>query len=338
MQEWFSRIPSLELLAPYWLLLLPMLGLMLWLRSKLDRQGKNLTLMFPCLGTVRNLGLEANKMFSHLPQWLRWSALLLCVFALTGPRVFIHQTEAEVRGLDVMLALDISESMLQKDNVVNSRLYAATNVARSFVLRRSNDQIGLVVFRGKAYTQCPLTTDHEVLAMLLDHIFSPRLILQDDGTAIGSAILIAINRLKASSSLNKVIILITDGENNTGEIWPTTAASIAVQNGIRIYVVNVGFKTVRRGKDFSGERDRRAAIDEESLREVARITSGGYFIAEDPSALDKAIKSISRLETNLRVLPVIKYHSELFPFLLLLSILLLFIEIALSNTRLLRVP
>jgi Ca-activated chloride channel homolog len=336
MQEWFSNLPGLELAAPWWLLLLPLLGLLAWVRARRDRLGKNPAVLFPGLERLRDSGFEASRVLRHLPLWLRWSALVLCVFALTGPHILIRQSEAEARGIDVMLVIDISDSMLQKDNSGQSRLDAARNVARHFVLRRSNDRVGLVIFRGKGYTQCPLTVDHDVLALLLDHI-SPQ-VIQDEGTAIGSAILIATNRLKVSSSQHKVIILITDGENNTGEVGPATAATLAAQSGIRIYVVNAGFKIAGEATGLTDESTAHASIDEESLKGIARTTGGGYFKAEDPSVLDNTIKTIGRLETSRRSGQLIERRSGLFFYLLLPAVLLLFLEVILSNTRLLRIP
>ncbi len=337
MPEWFSHIPRLELVEPLWLLLLPVLAFGVWFKERRERQGKSPAILFPGLERLKASGFEASRWLIVLPQWLRWGALVLCVLALSGPRLLFRQYEAEARGIDVMLALDISESMLQKDFAGKSRLDAAREVARNFVLRRSNDRMGLVVFRGKGYTQCPLTLDHEVLAMLLDNL-SPR-IIQDDGTAIGTAILVAVNRLKASESLNKIIILVTDGENNAGEVGPATAAGLAVRGGIRIYVINAGFKTVEDRLDRSGESgSHNAARDEESLRGIARATGGGYFSVEDPSGFDKTIKSIDRQEKSRHAGVVMEHRSGLFFSLLFLAVILLLLEVVLSNTRLLRIP
>ncbi|MEI8031752.1 MAG: VWA domain-containing protein [Chlorobiaceae bacterium] len=335
MQDWFLHLPGLELDQPLWLLLLPLFAVALLFRLWLDRKGRAPSLLFPGLERLQEQGFAASAMLRTLPQWLRWGALVLCVLALAGPRLVVRQTEAELTGIDVMLALDISESMMQKDFAGKSRLDASREVARSFVLRRSNDRIGLVVFRGKGYTQCPLTVDHEVLAMLLDNL-SPR-VIQDEGTAIGSAILIAVNRLKASSSGHRVIILVTDGENNTGEVGPSTAAALALQEGVRIYVVNAGFMTVRERLDFSGESSAHAAMDEESLRGIARTTGGGYYRVEDPSSLDKAVSAIGRLEKKRLSAPVTERRSGIFFFLLPATALLL-LEVVLSSGRLLRLP
>ncbi len=336
MLEWFAHMPRLVLAEPWWLLLLPFFALAAWFKARRIRSGKGPAILFPGLERLRNSGFEARRWLRQLPQWLRWSALVLSVLALSGPYLLFRQTEAESRGIDVMLAVDISESMQQKDFAGKSRLDAAREVARSFVLRRSNDRIGLVVFRGKGYTQCPLTLDHEVLAMLLDRL-SPE-VIQDDGTAIGSAILIAVNRLKVSESPQKIIILVTDGENNAGEVGPGTAAGLAARNGIRIYVIHAGFKTIGDHLDPAGESGRNTVKDAESLQGIARTTGGGYFRVEDQAAFNETIRSIDRLEKKGLAGPVMEHRSGIFFQLLMVAVVLLFLEVVLSNIRLLRIP
>ncbi len=336
MFEWISHIPRLGVSEPWWLLLLPLFALAAWFKGWRVLKGKGSGILFPALERLRDSGFEARRWLRQLPQWLRWSALALSVVALAGPNLLFRQTEAESKGIDVMLALDISESMLQRDFGGKSRLDAAREVARSFVLRRSNDRIGLVVFRGKGYTQCPLTLDHEVIAMLLDRL-SPG-VIQDNGTAIGSAILIAVNRLKASESLHKVIILVTDGENNAGEVGAGTAAGIAARSGIRIYSINAGMKVASERPDLSGESGSQTLKDEESLQGIARTTGGGYFRVEDPAALDETVRAIDRLEKKRFAGPIMEHRSGLFFQFLLVAVLLLFLEIVLSSTRLLRIP
>jgi len=336
MLEWFARIPRIELAEPSWLLLLPLVALAVWFRAWREHLGRTPAILFPGVERLKDSGFDAHLWLREMPHWLRWSAFVLCVLALAGPHLLFRQSEAESRGIDVILALDISESMLQKDVGGTSRLDAAREVSRNFVLRRSNDRIGLVVFRGKGYTQCPLTLDHEVLAMLLDRL-SPG-VIQDDGTAIGTAILIAVNRLKASESLHKVLILVTDGENNAGEVGPGTAASIAARSGVRIYVINAGFKVVEDRIEPPEESGRYIQKDEESLQGIARTTGGGYFRVEDPAAFDQTIRSIDRLEKKRFTGPVMEHRSGLFLPLLMMAILLLLLEVVLSNTRLLRIP
>ena len=335
MSQWLSHLPRIEFAEPWWLLVLPLLALLVWLKERGDRQGRP-GILFPALDRLKSSGFEMQRWLRVLPQWLRWCALLLLVLVLSAPRLLVLQSEAEAKGIDVILALDISESMLQRDFTGKSRLDAARDVARSFVLRRSNDRLGLVVFRGEGYTQCPLTLDHEVLAMLIEHL-SPA-VIRDEGTAIGTAILIAVNRLKASESAHKVIILVTDGENNAGEVGLATAAAIAASNGIRVYVINAGFKTVEDRLEFSAEKSSHAAVDEESLQSVARTTGGAYFRADDPVGLENTIRMIDRQEKSLHAGAAMVQRSGLFVALLLAAVVLLFVEVLLANTRLTRIP
>ncbi len=334
MQDWLVHIPRPEFAEPWWLMLLPLLALFALLKERRERQGSGI--LFPALERLQASGFEAGRWLRVLPQWLRWSVLVLSVLVLAEPRLFFRQAEAEAQGIDVMLALDISESMLQRDVTGKSRLEAAREVARSFVLRRSNDRIGLVVFRGEGYTQCPLTLDHDALAMLLDHLSTA--VIRDDGTAIGTAILIAINRLKVSESTHKIIILVTDGENNAGEVGPATAAVLARRSGIRIYVINAGFKTAEDRPELSEGSGNHTAKDEESLKGIARTTGGGYFTAQDPAGLEATIRMIDRQEKGRHALLVMEHRSGLFFSLLLVAVALLFIEVVLSNSRLLRIP
>jgi len=336
MQEWFAHIPGLELAEPWWLLMLPVFFMAAWFRERRERLGKRPAILFPGLEQLRDSGFAAGRLLRLLPQWLRWSALFLSVIALTGPHLLYRQTEAEAMGIDVMLVLDISESMLQKDFAGESRLDAAKEVARNFVLHRSNDRFGLVVFRGKGYTQCPLTLDHDVLAMLIDRL-SLR-VIQDEGTAIGTAILIALNRLKAAESPHKAIILITDGENNAGEVGPETAAGFAAQNGIRIYAINAGVASSGNRFEVSGESGGNTVMAEMSLRGIARITGGRYFAVKDAAAFYETMRAIDRLEKKRMSGTMFERRSGLFTRLLLMVLALLFLEILLSNTRLLRIP
>lgn len=336
MQELFTHIPRLEIGQPLWLLLLPLLGLAFLFQLWREKRGNSPVMQFPGLEKLRDAGFGADRALLLIPRWLRWGALVLFVLALSAPRFLVIETEAESKGIDVILALDVSESMLQKDFSGESRLDAARKVARSFVLRRTNDRIGLVVFRGRGYTQCPLTLDHEVLAMLIDRL-SPEMI-QDEGTAIGTAILISLNRLKVSESAQKVIILITDGENNTGEVWPSTAAELAMRNGIRIYAVNTAFAVTGDRSGPTGQGESHRALDDETLRAIARMTGGGYYRAEDPSAMQKTVTAIGRLEKKRLSGHVREHRTSLFFHLVFAAIVLLLLDVLLSNTRLLRIP
>lgn len=336
MQEWLSQIPRIELQEPRWFLLLPLMGIaFLFLRWR-EKRGRYPVMQFPGLEKLRDAGFGASRSVIMIPRWLRWGALVLFVVALSGPHIMVRQTEAEAKGIDVVLALDVSESMMQKDFAGESRLDAAKKVARSFVLRRTNDRIGLVVFRGRGYTQCPLTLDHEVLAMLIDRL-SPDLI-QDDGTAIGTAILISLNRLKASESPHKIIILITDGENNTGEVWPSTAAELALHNGIHIYAVNAAFTVAGEHAGPTGQGESHKALDDETLKAISRTTGGGYYRVEDPAAMQKTVAAIDRLEKKRFSGHIQEHRSSMFFQLVFAAVVLLLLDVLLTNTRLLRIP
>ena len=339
MLEWLSSIPRLELAQPWWLLLLLPLIIIVRLKARRERQGGP-AIFFPDIERLKNSGFAAPQWVRLLPHRLRWLVLLLMVVALAEPRLLFHQSEAEAQGIDVVLALDISESMQQRDVAGQSRLDAAREVARTFVLRRTSDRIGLVVFRGEGYTQCPLTLDHNVLALLLDHL-SPT-VINDDGTAIGSAILIALNRLKAAESLRKVIILITDGENNAGEVGPATAATLAAREGVRIYTINAGFKTVddqsELAVDIGNSAQNSSANTAESLQHVAEMTGGDYFKVDDAAALEKSIRTIDQQEKRHHAGVVMEQRSGLFFTIVLVALVLLLLDVVLSNTRLLRIP
>lgn len=325
MQDWLTHIPRIGLDEPQWLLLLPVLALAAWWTGRQEKQGRTPAVMFPDVDRLRKEGLEAPLFLRRLPGWLRWTALVLCATAMTRPYLVVEKTVAEARGIDVVLVLDISGSMEQQDAGGRSRLDALREVAREFIGRHPDDRIGVVVFKGDAYTLCPLTLDHRVTGMLLDGV-SPD-VVRDDGTAIGTAVLVAVNRLRVSQSSQKVMILFSDGSSNAGQIDPLTAASFAAAHGIRIYTVGAG----------SGG-SAASALDEEELRRVARTGGGRYFRAGSRSSLAGTFESIDRLEKSPLSSPISRTRSELFVPLLSAALVLLLLETVLSNTRLLRIP
>lgn len=324
MPEWLFHISRFGIEEPLWLLLLPLLAMAAWWRCLRERQGMRAALLFPDVDRLREDGFEAPLIVRQATSWLRWGALVLAVFAMIRPYIVFEESIAESRGIDLVLVLDISESMLQEDAGGKSRLGAVKEVAREFIARRSNDRIGIVVFRGSGYTLCPLTLDHRVAGMLLDTL-TPEAI-RDEGTAVGSAILIAVNRLKVSQSSGKVIILLTDGASNAGGIDPMTAAGIAAGQGITIHTVGAG----SRKDGFSG-------LHEEELRQVAGSSGGRYFIAGDVASLSESLRLIDRLEKSRMASPLAGRKSELFLYLLAPAVVMLLGEAVLANTRLLRI-
>ena len=235
----------------------------------------------------------------HLPFALRLAALALLIVALARPQDVERLSRTNTEGIDIMLAIDVSGSMLARD-FRPDRITAAKEVAGSFIADRYGDRIGLVAFAGEAFTQSPLTTDQGTLQTLLGRLRSG---VVEDGTAIGNGLATAINRLRESNAKSKVIILLTDGENNRGEIAPLTAAEIARDQGIRVYTIGVGtrgtapYPTV----DFFGNPtvvQAKVQIDEKILGEIADLTGGRYFRATDNAKLQSIYDEINQLEKS----------------------------------------
>ena len=268
----------------------------------------------------------------HVPFVLRVAVIMLLSLALARPQLSNRWQSESTEGIDIMMALDISGTMLGEDLKPN-RLEAAKAVATEFVLSRPNDQIGLVVFAGESFTQCPLTTDHAVLVNLFQSV---KFGMIEDGTAIVLGLANAVNRMKDSPTKSKVVILLTDGSNNRGDIDPQTAAEIAKTFGIRVYAIGVGSYSdeVRvpiytpYGVQYG---TMRSEFDENTLRSIARTTGGEYFRATDNKSLRSIYQQIDQLEkTKIRVREYSKRTEYFMPFLtaallcLLLEVLIRF--------------
>ena len=323
---WFSD--------PWWLLLLPLMALVAGVKRFSGRRTRN-GVLFPGVRRLRLEGFGVNPILGNVPSILRWTALALGVIALAGPHAPVPPTALTSKGIDIMLALDVSESMRQRDFDGKSRFDAARDAAREFIDSRPADRIGLILFSGGSFSACPLTLDHDLLDRLVDST-APG-VIQEQGTAVGMALLTATNRLKASESGEKVVVLLTDGENNAGEVGPGTAAKLAAEQGIRIY-------TVFAGKLAGGvPADSLAAVaafrqGRAELSEVAGVSGGRMFTAGDPVGLNRTFRDIDRLEKS-RLQDHKKGHTtELYPWLLMVAGLTLVLELALSSTRLMRIP
>ena len=268
----------------------------------------------------------------HLPFALHVAIVILLALALARPQMSNRWQSESTEGIDIMMALDISGTMLGEDLKPN-RLEAAKAVATEFVLSRPNDQIGLVVFAGESFTQCPLTTDHAVLVNLFQSV---KFGMIDDGTAIGLGLANAVNRMKDSTTKSKVIILLTDGSNNCGDIDPQTAAEIAKTFNIRVYAIGVGSYSQEvpvpihtpYGVQYT---KMNSEFDETTLRNIAQMTGGEYFRATDNNSLRAIYQQIDQLEkTKIRVREYSKRTDRFAPFLaaalicLLLEVLLRF--------------
>ena len=272
----------------------------------------------------------------HLPFVLRAAAFALLVVALARPQDVERLSHTNTEGIDIMLAIDVSGSMLARD-FRPDRITAAKEVAGSFIADRYGDRIGLVAFAGEAFTQSPLT-----LQTLLSRIRSG---LIEDGTAIGNGLATAINRLRESEAKSKVIILLTDGVNNRGEIAPLTAAEIAKAQGIRVYTIGVGTEGMAPypavdiyGTPTGGTVMAKVEIDEKTLRSIAEMTGGEYFRATDKAKLKAIYDQINQLEkSKVEVTEHVTYHEQ---YLLwaLAGLLLLFAEFLFANLVLKRIP
>ena len=274
----------------------------------------------------------------HLVFALRCVALAFLVIAIARPQSTNSFRSESTEGIDIMLSLDISGTMLAEDLKPN-RLEAAKEVATKFIADRPDDNIGLVVFAGESFTQCPLTTDHGVLINLLNAVEFGDI---EDGTAIGLGLANAVNRIKDSKAKSKVIILLTDGSNNRGDIAPLTAAEIAKKFGVRVYTIAVGkhgmapypFQTPF-GIQYQNVP---VEIDEEVLQQIAQMTGGSFFRATDNASLGAIYAEIDQMEkTKLQVREYKKRNEEFFPY-LLTALLLLVAEILIRNTLLRRLP
>ncbi len=274
----------------------------------------------------------------HLPFILRMAALTLLIFALARPQSASHGENVYSEGIDIVLAIDISGSMLAEDFHPN-RIEAAKAVAQEFINGRTNDRIGLVIFSSESFTQCPLTVDYAVLKNLLKPV-KPGMI--EDGTAIGLGIANAVNRLKDSKSKSKVIILLTDGVNNRGEIDPTTAAQIAASYGIRVYTVGMGTvgEAPYPAQTPFGIRYQMMPVDldENALTKIAEITDGKYFRATDNATLEKIYKEIDRLEKTRIEVRSYRRYTELFYSYVGFALLMLMVDVGISKTWLRKLP
>jgi Ca-activated chloride channel family protein len=316
------------------LLLIPALSAWYYFRQKYRESD----VRFSSLTPFSEVSSTRKERARHLPFILRMAALTLLIFALARPQSTSHGENVYSEGIDIVLALDISGSMLAEDFHPN-RIEAAKAVAQEFINGRTNDRIGLVIFSSESFTQCPLTVDYAVLKNLLKPV-KPGMI--EDGTAIGLGIANAVNRLKDSKSKSKVIILLTDGVNNRGEIDPTTAAQIAASYGIRVYTVGMGTigEAPYPAQTPFGIRYQMMPVDldENALTKIAEITDGKYFRATDNATLEKIYKEIDRLEKTRIEVRSYRRFTELFYSYVGLALFLLMVDVGISKTWLRKLP
>lgn len=274
----------------------------------------------------------------HLPFILRLIALILLIVVLARPQATDSWQNSEIEGVDIVLAMDVSTSMLAEDLVPN-RLEAAKEVAAEFINGRPNDNIGITLFAGESFTQCPLTVDHAVLLNLIKNIKCGMI---EDGTAVGMGIANAVTRLKDSKAKSKVVILLTDGTNNRGDISPLTAAEIAKSFGVRVYTIGVGTNGMAPYPYPVGGTvqyiNLPVEIDEKTLTDIATTTDANYFRATSNSNLKEVYKEIDKLEkTKLNVKQFSKRQEE-YRIFALIALICLLLEIILRNSILKKIP
>lgn len=288
--EWFGygTLRSYEWVYPYFLYLLPVVPMLFWLRNALHRKHKQrLTITYTSVTGFRSW-LTLLRFVQPACVGL---AICLILVALARPQVVSERKDQYSEGIDIMLLLDISDSMIEKDLSPN-RLEAAKRMARQFIKGRLQDRIGLIVFAGEAVSLCPLTTDYELLYGFLNEV-NPSLI-PTPGTAIGSALAVAVNRMRDTQGESKVAILISDGDNTSGNLGPTTSAQLANAFGVKVYTISVGRPKGASRADTTANAS--AMIDEGELQNIAGIGNGKYFRATDNTALEKVFKQIDQLE------------------------------------------
>lgn len=319
----------------FWLFLL-FLPIILWYVWKQSQSVAHVRMS--SLSDYATLKPSLLQYFSHSTFVLRMAAFALIICALARPVSFDKFSNSTTYGIDIVLAMDVSSSMLAQD-LRPDRIEAAKEVAAQFINSRSNDRIGLVVFSGESFTQTPLTTDHATLLNQLSELKSGMI---QDGTAIGMGLGLSINRLRESSAKSRVVVLLTDGVNNSGDIEPMTAAELAQKYGIKIYTIAVGTRGMAPYPVLENGRKRTvmvsAEIDEEMLTAIAKITGGQYFRATNTDELKKIYETIDSLEkTKIEDLSMTTKHEE-FPLIVLWALCLLALEMILKQTIFKRFP
>lgn len=310
-----------------WLLVVPALLVLHYLY--LELKGRNPHLRVSTITPWKAGGWDYMAVVRHIPFALRIFALVMIIIAIARPRSSEEVEKTDTEGIDIVMAMDVSTSMLARD-FTPDRLEASKDIAIQFISQRPSDRMGIVVFAGESYTQCPLTTDRATLINLMKEIQTD---LIEDGTAIGNGLATAVSRMKDSDAKSRVVILLTDGVNNRGEITPQTAAEIAKTYGVRVYTIGVGANGVAPypvmtpwGPDVQ---DMQVEIDEALLKDIAEQTGGRYFRATDNAKLAEIYEEINKMEKVRTTVDSFPVYKELFPKYALLALAALLLEILL---------
>jgi len=323
----------MRFLDPYYFLLLFLIPAWMLLREVFRRSRLRFS-------SFQNLGSGTQHRKPLFPLLLRALGIVLVIAALARPQSVDAEREFFTEGVEIVLALDVSGSMQAEDFHPENRLKVAKDEAKRFIEGRKHDRIGLIVFAKKSFTQCPLTLDYDILSQLLKEV---KIGVLQDGTAIGMGVANAINRLRDSKAKSKVVILLTDGENNSGNIDPVTAAELAKGFGVKIYTIGIGkdgMVPFPVNDPIFGKRYIQAnfKIDEKTLKRIADITNGKFFLARDPESLRQIYKQIDEMEKTKIEIKDYQQFNELFPWFLIAGMSLLILEKILSSTLYLKIP
>jgi Ca-activated chloride channel homolog len=333
----FDYFKNIDFAQPWMLWLLLLLPLLAWwyFAKQSRRQG---SIMISSILKVRSISSWKNT-FRHLPFIFRLFCMACIVVALARPQTRNDEELVNGEGVDIVLCIDVSGSMMAQDFTPN-RMEAAKEVAANFAANRPTDRIGLVIFSGESFTLCPLTTDQNVLNAQISNIQSG---LLEDGTAIGSGLATSVDRLRSSKSKSKVVILLTDGENNGGQIPPLTAKELAKATGVRVYTIGVGTEGFAQTpmQTQSGAvvmQREKVNIDEKLLTQIANETGGKYFRAKDNESLKNIYGEIDKLEkSKIEVTALKRYSEKFFPF-AIAAVALLLLEMLLRFTLFKKFP
>lgn len=316
------------------LLLLIPIGFWYWWKMR----NSEASVQISSIGKLRKMPQTLRLKFRHLPFILRILTITSLIFAIARPQTSSSWSAETTEGIDIMMSMDISGTM-QADDLRPNRIEGAKTVASEFIVSRPNDNIGLVVFAAESFTLCPLTIDHNVLLNLFSGI---KYGMIEDGTAIGLGLANAVNRVKEGKSKSKVVILLTDGSNNQGDIAPITAAEIAKTFGIRVYTIGIGshgMVNLPVPTPFGVQyQQMKSEFDEVTLKQIADKTGGKYFRAKNNRELREIYQEIDKLEKTKIDVKQFNNKTELFYLFGLLSFLFLFVEILLKNSWLRSAP
>jgi Ca-activated chloride channel family protein len=326
---------------PIYFIILIAVAIAVFLKEKYRSRKDNAVVTFSSTNSFEGINPSPKVKLAFLPKLLRFAAIVLLFIAMARPQSGQNTEETYNQGVDIMMLLDTSSSMLAIDFKPSNRIEAAKRVAKEFVQGRKYDRIGVVIFSGMAFTQCPLTVDHQAVLDYIDQVAVN--MTGGDGTAIGSAIATATNRLKGSPGKSKIIILLTDGRNNAGEIDPLTAAQAAAALGVKIYTIGTGAPggALYPVEDMWGKhyvKIPEQELDEDTLSKIAETTGGRYFRATDTASLENILKTINEMEKT--EIKSVKYTSyiEHFRYFLWAALILFGLEIFMSTLWIRKLP